>query len=59
MKDVYDRILKQYASTDKIQDKKNVLIERRKSYIKETPQIFKEADIKGAVRRDSVDIELN
>ncbi len=51
MKEIYDKILKQYASTDKIQDKKNILIERRKSSIKETPQIFKEADLK--------DIELN
>lgn len=47
IKETYDKILKQYSSTDKIQDKKNVLIERRKSSLKE-------ADIK-----DLKDIELN
>ena len=46
MKEVYDKLINKYISTDKIEEKKNIIIGRRKNSLKEVSQVFQEADLK-------------
>ena len=53
MKEVYERLahtseklINKYISTDKIEEKKNIIIGRRKNSLKEVSQVFQEADLK-------------
>ena len=43
--DIYDKIFNQYITTDKIQEKKNTIIKKRRDWLKENSQIFKEVDL--------------
>ena len=43
--DIYDKIFNQYITTYKIQEKKNTIIKKRRDWLKENSQIFKEVDL--------------
>ena len=41
-----EKLINKYISTDKIEEKKNIIIGRRKNSLKEVSQVFQEADLK-------------